>query len=50
MSRKLLLYGLIVICFTLLVFTWMVRGSLCELRIKQGNIEFAAFLNYEVKS
>lgn len=37
MSRKLLLYGLIVVCLTLLVFTWMVRSSLCEVRIQQGN-------------
>ncbi|WP_279205165.1 Hok/Gef family protein [Obesumbacterium proteus] len=49
MSRKLLLYGLIVMCFTLLIFTWMVRGSLCELRIKQGKTEVAAFLNCEDK-
>ncbi|HGM7400840.1 Hok/Gef family protein [Serratia bockelmannii] len=50
MSRKLLLYGLIVVCLTLLAFTWMVRGSLCEIRVQQGNTEFAAFLNYEVRS
>ena len=46
MSRK-LLYSLVVVCLTLLVFTWMVRDSLCEVRINQGNTEFAAFLNYE---
>jgi len=50
MSRKLLLYGLIVVCITILTFTWMVRDSLCEIRIKQGGTEIAAFLNYEVKS
>ncbi|WP_071985203.1 Hok/Gef family protein [Candidatus Regiella insecticola] len=49
MSRRLILYGLIVICFTILVFTWMVRGSLCELNIKQGNTEFSAVLAYEAK-
>lgn len=46
MSRK-LLYSLMVVCLTLLVFTWIVRDSLCEIRINQGNAEFAAFLNYE---
>lgn len=50
MSRKLVLYGLIVVCVTLLAFTWMVRGSLCEIRVQQGDTEFAAFLNYEVRS
>ena len=28
MFRKLVLYGLTEVCLTLLVFTWMVRGSL----------------------
>ncbi|HDS1150611.1 TPA: type I toxin-antitoxin system Hok family toxin [Pluralibacter gergoviae] len=46
MSRK-LLYSLMVVCLTLLVFTRIVRDSLCEIRINQGNTEFAAFLNYE---
>ena len=45
MSRK-LLYSLMVVCLTLLVFTWIVRDSLCEIRINQGNTEFTAFLNY----
>ncbi|EGY28704.1 Hok/gef family protein [Candidatus Regiella insecticola 5.15] len=49
MSRRLILYGLIVICVTILVFTWMVRGSLCELSIKQGNTEFSVVLAYEAK-
>ena len=48
MSLK-LLYGVIAVCLTLLLFTWMVRDSLCEIRINQGNTEFAAFLNYEVR-
>ncbi len=41
MSRRLILYGLIVICVTILVFTWMVRGSLCEL---VSNKETQSFL------
>ncbi|MDR0805727.1 MAG: Hok/Gef family protein [Enterobacteriaceae bacterium] len=49
-SQELRLYALIVICFTILLFTWLMRDSLCELHIKQRNVEIAAFLNYEVKS
>ncbi|KAA1048255.1 type I toxin-antitoxin system toxin HokA [Pseudocitrobacter sp. 73] len=44
MPQKYLLFSLVVICFTLLLFTWMVRDSLCELHIKQGSNELAAFL------
>ncbi|EPB6543502.1 TPA: type I toxin-antitoxin system toxin HokA [Escherichia coli] len=40
---------LIVICFTLLFFTWMIRDSLCELHIKQENYELAAFLACKLK-
>ncbi|MFO6298858.1 Hok/Gef family protein [Rahnella selenatireducens] len=48
MARKLILYGFMVISFTLLAWTWMVRDSLCELHIKQGNKEVAAVLSYEI--
>ncbi|WP_229997417.1 type I toxin-antitoxin system toxin HokA [Escherichia coli] len=37
------------ICFTLLFFTWMIRDSLCELHIKQGSYELAAFLACNLK-
>ncbi|EET3050389.1 type I toxin-antitoxin system toxin HokA [Escherichia coli] len=37
MPQKYRLLSLIVICFTLLFFTWMIRDSLCELHIKQGS-------------
>jgi len=47
--QKLFLFGLIVTCITILTFTWMVRDSLCELHIKQGSMEVAAILAYEVK-
>ena len=49
MPQKHLLFGLVVICFTLLLFTWMVRDSLCELHIKQGSYELAAFLACNLK-
>ncbi len=45
MSRKLVFFSLIVLCLTLLVFTWMVRGSLCEIRVQQGNTVMVALLN-----
>ncbi|WP_171556007.1 type I toxin-antitoxin system toxin HokA, partial [Shigella sonnei] len=43
------LLSLIVICFTLLFFTWMIRDSLCELHIKQESYELAAFLACNLK-
>ncbi|MBY3790701.1 Hok/Gef family protein [Photobacterium carnosum] len=49
MLRKTALMGLIVICITILSFTWMVRDSLCELQIKDGNTVFLATLAYESK-
>ncbi|NYY74355.1 hypothetical protein DMH88_02725 [Escherichia coli] len=47
--RKYRLLSLIVICFTLL-FSRMIRDSLCELHIKQENYELAAFLACKLKS
>ncbi|MBW6099304.1 Hok/Gef family protein [Escherichia coli] len=39
MPQKYRLLSLIVICFTLLFFSpWMIRDSLCELHIKQGEL------------
>ncbi|EQW63045.1 protein HokA [Escherichia coli UMEA 3108-1] len=48
-NMKYRLLSLIVICFTLLFFTWMIRDSLCELHIKQENYELAAFLACKLK-
>ena len=42
MPQKYLLFGLIVICFTILLFAWMVRDSLCELQLRKGNIELVS--------
>ncbi|EDJ8986982.1 protein pndA [Salmonella enterica subsp. diarizonae] len=33
---------LVVICLTILCFIWMVRDSLCGLRIQQGNTVLVA--------
>ncbi len=49
MPKRTLLLGLLMICMTLLIFTWMVRDSLCELRFRQDHTELAAVLAYEVK-
>lgn len=50
MPQKYLLFGLVVICFTILLLTWMVRDSLCELQRRQGNIELVAFLACDINS
>lgn len=49
MPQKYLLFCLVVICFTILLLTWMVRDSLCELQRRQGNIELVAFLACDIK-
>lgn len=49
MLRKPALIGLIVICITILSFTWIVQDSLCGLEIKHGNSIFLATLAYEAK-
>ncbi|HBT4816649.1 TPA: type I toxin-antitoxin system toxin HokA [Klebsiella quasipneumoniae] len=49
MPRNYLLFGLIVICFTVLLLTWMVRDSRCELQLRQGNSELVAFLACDSK-
>ncbi|HCV66461.1 Hok/Gef family protein [Serratia proteamaculans] len=49
MSRKLFLPGFTVGCVTFLVFTWLIRGSVCELTFKRGNMEVAAVLSCNVQ-
>ncbi|WP_152083437.1 Hok/Gef family protein [Enterobacter oligotrophicus] len=49
MPKHTLLLGLFLICTTLLIFTWMVRDSLCELHFRQEKTELAAVLAYEAK-
>ncbi|MDJ8312879.1 Hok/Gef family protein [Salmonella enterica] len=34
-------------CLTLLIFTYLTRTRLCEIRLKDGNREVAASLAYE---
>ncbi|HAX5200307.1 Hok/Gef family protein [Escherichia coli] len=47
--RRGYVFCLVVVCITILIFVWMVRGSLCELHIRQGNTELSAYLAYEVE-
>lgn len=45
---KTALVGLIVICLTLVTLTWILRGSLCELRVQGGHVlSLALTLAYE---
>ncbi|HEB6945832.1 TPA: Hok/Gef family protein [Salmonella enterica subsp. enterica serovar Hvittingfoss] len=51
MTRNLLILAVIVvIAVTVLVFAHIERGSLCEMRLYVGKVEFAALLNYENRS
>lgn len=38
---------ILIVCLTLLIFTWLTRNSLCELRMKDGTKEVSAILAYE---
>nr|WP_240042858.1 Hok/Gef family protein [Photorhabdus luminescens] len=37
--QKIAIFSLIIVCVTLLLFTWIIRGSLCKPHIKRGNTE-----------
>ncbi|MGL9719388.1 Hok/Gef family protein [Symbiopectobacterium sp.] len=47
MPQKLAITALVVICISLLVFTWITRKSLCEIHIRNGETEVAAIMAYE---
>ncbi|HAT1683768.1 TPA: Hok/Gef family protein [Klebsiella oxytoca] len=49
MTRNLLILA-VIIAMTVLVFARMEHGSLCEMRLHVGKVEFAALLNYEDRS
>ncbi|MCE2004245.1 type I toxin-antitoxin system Hok family toxin [Enterobacter asburiae] len=42
-----LLWCVLIVCLTLLIFTYLIRKSLCEIRIRDTNREVAAFMAYE---
>lgn len=37
----------VIVCLTLLIFTYLTRKSLCEIRYRDGHREVAAFMAYE---
>ncbi|EBJ7125068.1 small toxic polypeptide [Salmonella enterica subsp. enterica serovar Montevideo] len=47
--RRNYVFCLVVVCCTILALVWMVRGSLCEFHIKQGNTKLSAYLAYKVE-
>ncbi|HED4271289.1 Toxin HokB [Klebsiella pasteurii] len=47
LPRSTLLWCVLIVCFTLLIFTYLTRKSLCEIRLKDGQREVAAILAYE---
>lgn len=49
MLTKYALVAIVVLCLTVLGFTFVVRNSLCELSIKERGMEFKAILAYEPK-
>ncbi|HGM6859074.1 Hok/Gef family protein [Serratia rubidaea] len=47
--KKYALHLLVVVCITVLIFFGMIKGSLCELKIDQGNITVHMTLACDVK-
>lgn len=47
LPRNALIWCVLIVCLTLLIFTYLTRTSLCELRYRDGNREVAAFMAYE---
>ncbi|KAA1049556.1 type I toxin-antitoxin system Hok family toxin [Pseudocitrobacter sp. 73] len=46
-QRDTLVLCVFIVCVTLLIFTYLTRSSLCELRIRDEHREVAAFLACE---
>jgi protein HokB len=47
LPRNALIWCVLIVCLTLLIFTFLTRKSLCEIRYKDGTREVAAFMAYE---
>ncbi|HAT3915748.1 TPA: type I toxin-antitoxin system Hok family toxin [Klebsiella oxytoca] len=47
LPRSTLLWCVLIVCFTLLIFTYLTRKSLCEIRYRDTSMEVAAFMAYE---
>ncbi|MDU5838953.1 MAG: type I toxin-antitoxin system Hok family toxin [Pantoea sp.] len=42
-----LVFCVLLVCLTLLIFTWLARKSLCEIRYRDNQREVAALMAYE---
>ncbi|WP_437440628.1 type I toxin-antitoxin system Hok family toxin [Raoultella terrigena] len=47
MPRSTLIWCVLIECLTLLIFTYLTRKSLCEIRYRDTSRELAAFMAYE---
>ncbi|HCQ0342875.1 TPA: type I toxin-antitoxin system Hok family toxin [Escherichia coli] len=47
LPRSSLVWCVLIVCLTLLMFTYLTRKSLCEIRYRDGDREVAAFMAYE---
>ncbi|POT99659.1 small toxic polypeptide [Escherichia sp. ESNIH1] len=47
LPRNALIWCVLIVCLTLLIFTWLTRKSLCEIRYRDGSREVAASMAYE---
>lgn len=47
LPRNALVWCVLIVCLTLLIFTFLTRTRLCEVRLKDGDREVAAILAYE---
>ncbi len=47
LPRSSLVWCVLIVCLTLLIFTYLTRKSLCEIRYRDGHREVAAFMAYE---
>ena len=47
LPRSTVVWCVLIVCLTLLIFTFLTRKSLCEIRLKDGKREVAAVLAYE---
>ena len=46
-GHETLVWCVLIVCLTLLIFTYLTRKSLCEIRYRDGYREVAAFMAYE---
>ena len=47
LPRNALIWCVLIVCLPLLIFTYLTRSSLCELRLKDGDREVGAVMAYE---